>query len=145
MTVASSSMQSVLTQGRRPVLCKDLWLAIMRGTQFVCVACGSDAAEVEHVRPVAAGGTSLLVVNLVPVCKQCNRVKSCLWPYHGYHPFDDANDPAWAADILEAELRWVEQFHGNYAVVKHLWAEDGEPGAWLYRRLADGRPKWLYA
>lgn len=129
------------------VLIREIRLALLRETDYTCIACGTQdyLAQVDHVKPRHAGGLSDHLANLTCLCRVCNRVKSCLWPYHGYHPFADSNDPGRAADILIAEIAWLEARHGHADVVRHVWGEDGEPGSWFYRRLADGSPAWLSA
>lgn len=108
-----------------------------------CVACdATDSIQVDHVKPRHAGGLSI-PVNLVLLCEPCNVVKSCYWPWHGYHPIPGNDDPRRAADIHLAEIDWIERRHGRAEVLGQLWGDDGEPGTWAYRRLPDGMPKWL--
>lgn len=45
-----------------------------------CWICSSpDPTEVDHVKPVSAGGAHLLC-NLRPICGSCNRRKAWTWP-----------------------------------------------------------------
>jgi 5-methylcytosine-specific restriction endonuclease McrA len=39
-----------------------------------CVICGDPAQELDHIRPIAAGGTDR-ASNLQPLCRACNRTK----------------------------------------------------------------------
>ena len=41
----------------------------------ICVYCGIDASEIDHVIPVKDGGKSIKG-NLVSVCRRCNRLKA---------------------------------------------------------------------
>src|SRR5215471_16611164 len=49
-----------------------------------CWQCGKPATDVDHVKPLAAGGLHCLA-NLRPACRHCNRSRRHTW--HG---------PAWA-------------------------------------------------
>lgn len=44
-----------------------------------CWMCGEPAKEMDHVKPISRGGSSL-VANLRPACVDCNRRKRNLWP-----------------------------------------------------------------
>lgn len=44
-----------------------------------CWLCGGEATEVDHVKPVSAGGPDALS-NLRPVCRSCNAGKADTWP-----------------------------------------------------------------
>jgi 5-methylcytosine-specific restriction endonuclease McrA len=66
-----------------------------------CVACGSAGPlQVDHVKPRAAGGLSVLS-NLRTLCGSCNAAKCDWWPGHTYH----GRSPHRARAILAAELR----------------------------------------
>lgn len=45
-----------------------------------CWVCGGEATQVDHVKPIAAGGAHILA-NLRPICGQCNQRKKDKWPY----------------------------------------------------------------
>lgn len=51
---------------------------ILDGYNNICAYCGNPANQVDHVIPVARGGTYELD-NLVAACKDCNRKK---WAYY---------------------------------------------------------------
>lgn len=59
----------------------------------ICVYCGADATEIDHVIPVRYGGKSIKN-NLVCVCKRCNRLKA-------YH----LDNPEW----LTKAIFWLMQ------------------------------------
>lgn len=127
---------------------KDVRLAILRDVDFTCTGCGQrdPGAQVDHVRPRHAGRDWNLagqIVNLTCLCQECNRVKSCYWPWHGYHPFEGADNPARADQILQAEISWLETRHGRDDVLKYVWGAEGEPGAWAYKLRLDGIPRWV--
>jgi len=44
-----------------------------------CWICGRAAAEMDHVKPLAAGGAHA-ACNLRPICKSCNSRKGARWP-----------------------------------------------------------------
>lgn len=44
-----------------------------------CWMCGALPTEVDHVKPLAAGGPHMLA-NLRPICGPCNRSKGSRWP-----------------------------------------------------------------
>ncbi len=123
-----------------------LRMAVLCAGRWTCVACGAETrlCQVDHFRPRHADGLAI-IENLAPLCPDCNAIKSCYWPDHGYHQRQSAyNNPALAADIHEAELRWLIKQHGRPVIIARIWgAEGGEPGPWAYRRLEDGYPKWL--
>ncbi|OHD15046.1 MAG: hypothetical protein A2Y38_25875 [Spirochaetes bacterium GWB1_59_5] len=56
-----------------------------------CWICGRDATDMDHVKPIAAGGSNW-ASNLKPACRSCNRAKSAKWPFK---PEDIAH--IWAA------------------------------------------------
>lgn len=45
-----------------------------------CWICGGEWSEMDHVKPIAAGGAHMLC-NLRPACKPCNSGKCDKWPY----------------------------------------------------------------
>lgn len=45
-----------------------------------CWVCGAHATQMDHVKPVAAGGPDL-PANLRPICGSCNRRKGARWPF----------------------------------------------------------------
>lgn len=45
-----------------------------------CWMCGTEATDIDHVKPLAAGGCNW-PANLRPACRSCNRSKSAQWPY----------------------------------------------------------------
>ena len=45
---------------------------------FRCYVCGAPWQEVDHVKPIAAGGSNW-PANLRPICLSCNRRKGCRW------------------------------------------------------------------
>lgn len=45
-----------------------------------CWVCGGTPTEVDHVKPLAAGGLHGLA-NMRPICGPCNRRKSAKWPF----------------------------------------------------------------
>jgi 5-methylcytosine-specific restriction endonuclease McrA len=45
-----------------------------------CWMCAGPFQEVDHVKPLAAGGAHALC-NLRPACKSCNASKGSTWPY----------------------------------------------------------------
>jgi 5-methylcytosine-specific restriction endonuclease McrA len=45
-----------------------------------CWVCGGDASEIDHVKPLAAGGPHCLA-NLRPICSSCNLRKGARWPF----------------------------------------------------------------
>ena len=45
-----------------------------------CYICNAVAEAIDHVIPLAAGGTNW-PANLRPICKHCNSVKHACWPY----------------------------------------------------------------
>jgi HNH endonuclease len=119
-----------------------LRVAVLISTGRACVFCGGTLlVQVEHVRPVAAGGLDV-PANLVTLCQPCNMIKSDFWPDWGYHPFPGHDDPQTAADILDAELHWLSLRHSQAEIdAQVFWPED-PPGTWAWRRLPDGFPRW---
>ena len=45
-----------------------------------CYICGADYEAVDHVIPLAKGGSNW-AANLRPICKRCNSSKHAKWPY----------------------------------------------------------------
>jgi len=54
-----------------------------------CIYCGAPADCIDHVKPVARGGPSLLC-NLVPSCRKCNQSKGKKW--NGVQAWKRCND-----------------------------------------------------
>lgn len=109
----------------------DYWAAIIRLAGSRCVHCdGSAGLQVDHVRPVHAGGLNW-PANLVPLCGEHNKIKSCYWPGHGYHPVDGFDDRDQARLILISCLNWLGQ-HGGWR--QPLLTID-ETGTWWEREL----------
>jgi hypothetical protein len=97
-----------------------LWLAVILGYPE-CAHCGSqERLQVDHVRPVHAGGPSI-PVNLVTLCQTCNMTKSCYWPGHGYAPMPGFDNPDLADAILDAEITWLRDRHGEPEITEHIW------------------------
>lgn len=46
-----------------------------------CWVCHEAWEQIDHVKPVAAGGANLLC-NLRPICGTCNRSKAARWPFN---------------------------------------------------------------
>jgi 5-methylcytosine-specific restriction endonuclease McrA len=44
-----------------------------------CWLCGSTWQQVDHVKPLARGGSHILA-NLRPICSRCNQSKKAAWP-----------------------------------------------------------------
>jgi 5-methylcytosine-specific restriction endonuclease McrA len=44
----------------------------------MCWLCGVEATEIDHVKPIAAGGSGW-PANLRPICSPCNRSKGARW------------------------------------------------------------------
>lgn len=97
-----------------------LRMGVLSGGGFRCVACHERTGQVDHVRPRHAGGLAV-PVNLAPLCGPCNRVKSCYFPGHGYHPLTGADDVVMAAAILESELLWLADRHSPREINEHVW------------------------
>lgn len=47
---------------------------------YMCYLCGGEADQIDHVKPLAAGGAHMLC-NLRPACGRCNQRKNDTWPY----------------------------------------------------------------
>jgi 5-methylcytosine-specific restriction endonuclease McrA len=47
-----------------------------------CWLCGGPREQVDHVKPIAAGGSHILA-NLRPICGSCNQKKWATWPLNG--------------------------------------------------------------
>lgn len=45
-----------------------------------CWVCGAEYEEIDHVKPIAAGGAHI-GANLRPICGPCNKRKQAQWPY----------------------------------------------------------------
>ena len=63
---------------KRKPLTKKIRFEVFKRDKFTCQYCGSSAPdvilEVDHIKPVASGGTNDLI-NLITSCKDCNRGK----------------------------------------------------------------------
>lgn len=61
--------------------------AVLERDAYICVYCGAEANEADHVIPKAQGGRDLLE-NLVAACKRCNGKKQdrVLLRNSGYNP-----------------------------------------------------------
>lgn len=124
---------------------RPLYLTVLYDSKGHCIACeASGLLQVDHIRPRHYGGRAVRE-NLCALCWECNRVKSCYHPCHGYHPFPGHDDPARAADIFEACLAHAERVHGYDAVLSEIWGWDCEPGTWAWKRDEHGQPRWLAA
>jgi 5-methylcytosine-specific restriction endonuclease McrA len=44
-----------------------------------CWVCGDPATEIDHVKPLTAGGAHMLC-NIRPACRMCNAAKNNFWP-----------------------------------------------------------------
>lgn len=89
----------------------DLHMAVLRSNGGRCIACGMVAEQVDHIKPKHAGGADT-PENLAPICAECNKIKSCLWYGHGYHPWPGFNDLERAREILETEIEWSIRIYG---------------------------------
>ena len=45
-----------------------------------CYMCGAPAIQMDHVKPIAAGGANW-PCNLRPICVRCNSKKGSIWPW----------------------------------------------------------------
>lgn len=88
-----------------------LHVAVLRSNHGRCLGCVLPAEQVDHIRPRHAGGSDD-PPNLAPLCAECNKVKSCLWPGHGYHPWPGFDRPERARQILDAEVEYSVQIYG---------------------------------
>jgi len=107
----------------------DIGMTVLTGANWQCVACGDrfGRCQVDHVRPVHAGGLDI-PVNLVCLCYECNQVKSCFWPGHGYHQTRLAYDDVFRAHlILDAEITWLREHHSEAEIHEHIWRWYGMP------------------
>ena len=104
----------------------DLWAAILRSNGGRCIGCAYPAEQVDHIKPRHAGGLDT-PENLAPICAECNKTKSCLWPGHGYHPWPGFDDPKRAREILDAEIEYSVGIYGpawleiDYVPVLHIF------------------------
>ena len=96
----------------------DLEMAILRSNGGLCVACcWCLAGHVDHFKPRHAGGPHI-PENLVPLCEDCNTVKSCMWPGHGYHPLPGHGDRRAALAVLAAELEYLQHIYGESRLIE---------------------------
>lgn len=115
---------------------------VLRETDH-CVYCddGRDLT-VDHIRPLHAGGLAV-PLNLTILCRSHNQIKSCYWPWHGYHPFPGHDDEATARKILCAELDWMADASGDRQLAGLF--DDGDVwGPWMERELIGRRPGWWF-
>lgn len=89
----------------------DLRAAILRSNSGRCIGCEMAAEQADHIKPRHAGGLDT-PENLAPLCVECNKTKSCLWPGHGYHPWPGFDDQDRAREILDAEIEYSVQIYG---------------------------------
>lgn len=57
---------------------KTEWAAKLTYWDGRCWVCGETATQIDHVKPIAAGGSHVLA-NLRPVCAPCNSHKATTW------------------------------------------------------------------
>jgi hypothetical protein len=119
----------------------DLHLAVLREVNWGCLHCGGPG-QIDHVKPRHAGGQDV-PVNLAVLCEPCNKIKSCWWPGHGYHPWPGYVNAEEARKIAFTEIDWLAGRHDWSEVDEALWGAAGEPGTWMWREPADG--PWLAA
>lgn len=55
------------------------WMAKVAYWGDRCWCCGGDWSAMDHVKPIAKGGSHMLC-NLRPICQSCNSSKSDRWP-----------------------------------------------------------------
>lgn len=98
--------------GQRAHISKRLRFEVFKRDEFTCQYCGNHppevVLEVDHIKPVAEGGTNDLY-NLVTACFGCNRGKADV-------PLSSVPDSlsAKAADVAERE----EQIQGYYEIMQ---------------------------
>ena len=67
-----------MSKGERKALSKKTRFEVFKRDKFTCQYCGRMAPdvilEVDHIKPVAEGGTNKLI-NLITSCRDCNRGK----------------------------------------------------------------------
>lgn len=86
-----------------------LWMraSVYRADRYRCVHCRLPAGlQCDHVKPFACGGLTVLW-NLVTLCGECNRLKSCYWqPWDGY---DAIRTPILASErrARRSPARWL--------------------------------------
>ena len=68
-----------MTIAKRKAISKKIRFEVLKRDSFTCQYCGAKAPDailvIDHVKPVAAGGTSD-IMNLVTSCEPCNQGKS---------------------------------------------------------------------
>lgn len=104
---------------RRKVRLHDLRPAILSCYGGQCLGCAASAEVIDHFKPRHAGGTDL-PVNLLPLFAICNRIKSCLWPGHGYHAIRGYDELERALDILAREIVFQEGIYGTSGLLEQL-------------------------
>ena len=63
-----------MSNQRKPVS-KVIWLKVLRESSFMCIYCGGDATEVDHIIPYSYSQNND-EKNLVPACSTCNGLAS---------------------------------------------------------------------
>jgi hypothetical protein len=94
-------------------------MMILRRNQGQCLGCAAAAQEADHFKPRHAGGPGSWY-NLLPLCSSCNKIKSCLWPGHGYHPIPGYDDLDRALNILSAEITFQVAAYGERTLLAVL-------------------------
>jgi 5-methylcytosine-specific restriction endonuclease McrA len=107
---AKRTRTSTATRARQREHKRALKHATMRDCSRRCVYCATllalDLATLDHVVPLARGGTSA-PGNLVSACARCNRLKGDLLPaeFFGRHPWAGLNFMRYARAVHRALKR----------------------------------------
>lgn len=99
-----------------------------------CEYCGQGSQEslnADHIMPVHAGGLTFslapphleLDTNFSLLCMTCNKIKSCYWPGHGYHPMPGYDDKEQAQQILYTIFRNRGLELGMAAIWRERWLD----------------------
>lgn len=64
-----------MPQNKRKPVASGLRMKVLRETDFMCIYCGGDATEVDHIIPYSYSQDNRKI-NLVPACGECNRLVS---------------------------------------------------------------------
>jgi len=64
-----------MPQNKRKPVSSGLRMKVLRETEFMCIYCGGDATEVDHIIPYSYSQDNRKI-NLVPACGECNRLVS---------------------------------------------------------------------
>ncbi len=96
MVIIGAGYAIAVLRGQRECTAHAYW-----GPWFWRLRPESGLLVIDHVCPRHAGGTAE-PGNLVVLCDDCNLIKSCFWPGHGYHPIAGYDDIDRAELILEA-------------------------------------------